>query len=154
MGGSLAAVDEQIPTFYIWALKDPERNDLERIQIVKGWLDRNGKTHEMVFDVACASDVEIDPNTNRCELETVELDVLDCAEHPVQGSAELRTLWVDPTYSSSERAFYYVRALETPTCRWSTWDALRNNVKPDSRVPVAIQERAWSSPVWIEPVLD
>lgn len=154
MGGSLAAVDEQIPTFYIWALKDPERNDLERIQIVKGWLDRNGKTHEMVFDVACASDVEIDPNTNRCELETVELDVLDCAGLPVQGSAELRTLWVDPTYSSNERAFYYVRALETPTCRWSTWDAIRSNVKPDSRVPVAIQERAWSSPVWIEPLLD
>lgn len=153
MGGSLKAKTEHAPSFFVWALKDPDRNNLERVQIIKGWLDHTGAQHERVFDVACASDAPIDPQTHRCTIDDVTQESIDCGVDSTESASELRALWTDPSYQANELAFYYVRVLETPSCRWSTWDALRNNVPPDSRVPAMIQERAWSSPVWLEPVL-
>ena len=76
-----------------------------------------------------------------------KVDITSCAFSQDVGAAELKTFWTDPTFEVTQRAFYYVRALENPTCRWSTWDALRNNVEPRSDIPKTIQERVWSSPI-------
>lgn len=153
MGGSLKGKADRAPSFFVWALKDPDRNNLERVQIIKGWLDHTGAQHERVYDVACASGAQIDPQTHRCDFDGVAPESINCGVDSTESASELRALWTDRSYKANELAFYYVRVLETPSCRWSTWDARRNNVAPDSRVPIMIQERAWSSPVWIEPVL-
>ena len=83
----------------------------------------------------------------RCPDNNAKVDISNCAFSQDVGAAELKTFWSDPTFKTDQRAFYYVRALENPTCRWSTWDAVRNNVEPRSDIPKTIQERVWSSPI-------
>ena len=106
---------------------------------------------ETVFDAACAQGIEVDRATNRCPTMDAEVNLEDCSFDDSIGSPELATVWTDPDFQPGEMAFYYLRALENPTCRWSTWDAIRSGTKPNPFVPATIQERAWSSPIWYTP---
>jgi hypothetical protein len=152
MGGTLLAKESastapSSPSFLIMASADPENAPLQRIQIVKGWIDTDGNTHEDVIDVACAGNAEVNPKTNRCPDNGARVDITDCSINLETGAAQLSTLWHDPDFRADQRAFYYARALENPTCRWSTWDAIRAGVAPRSDLATTIQERAWSSPI-------
>ena len=153
MGSTMQTKVEEDPTFFVWALQDPKRNKLDRIQIIKGWLDSDGQQHEKVFDVVCAGDREMDVNSSRCVGELHTVDIENCAVDDSIGAAELKALWHDPNFQADQFAFYYVRVLETHSCRWSTWDAIRSGVEPNPKVPATIQERAWSSPIWVYPEL-
>ena len=147
MGADLDGIGQQTPSFFVWAVRDAFTAPLQRIQIIKGYIDDNGNPQEQVFDVACSDDGFPDPETYRCPDNNAKVDISTCAFSEDVGAAELKTFWSDPTFKSEQRAFYYVRALENPTCRWSTWDAVRNNVEPRSDMPKTIQERVWSSPI-------
>jgi hypothetical protein len=147
MGGNLEAKAGAEPGFLLWALADALGAPLQRMQIIKGWLDEEGETFEMVYDVACAGGASVNSETHRCPDNGAEVDLSDCSYSRADGAGQLRTFWRDPDFDPKERAFYYVRVLENPTCRWSTWDALRAGVSPRPDLPVTIQERAWSSPI-------
>ena len=108
-------------------------------------------TQEKVFDVACSDGLSIDPGTHRCPDNGAAVNLTDCSITADVGADELKTAWVDPEFDETESAFYYVRVLQNPTCRWSTWDALRANVEPRYNIESTIQERAWSSPIWYTP---
>jgi hypothetical protein len=147
MGGNLQASDDRQPTFLTWAVADPNTAKLQRMQMIKGWLE-NGEHQEQVYDVACSDDLSVDPQTNRCPDNGARVDLNDCSTSANVGASELKTLWKDPDFTPGQEAFYYVRVLENPVCRWSTWDALRAGEKPRSDMSATIQERAWSSPIW------
>ncbi len=150
MGGDLPARGDSAPTFIVWALRDPLGAPLERAQIVKGWV-QDGETFEQVFDVACSDDGEVDPVTHRCPDNGARVDLGDCSISADAGAAELRSAWQDPAFDAGQNAFYYVRVLENPTCRWSTWDALRADIAPRQGLATTLQERAWTSPIWFRP---
>ena len=153
MGAVLRPDDanNESPTFFAWVGADLMSAPLQRVQVVKGWIDADGATHEKVWDVACSDGLEVDPTTNRCPDNGAAVDSSTCEISAGVGAAELITAWKDPSYDSSQDAFYYVRALQNPTCRWSTYDAIRLGIEPDPRVPASIRERVWSSPIWIDP---
>ena len=150
MGGDLLGSGDAAPSFLVWAMRDPLAAPLQRVQVVKGWVDE-GTTHEVVYDVACSDGLTVDQETHRCPDNGATVDLDTCAVGDGMGAAELRTIWSDPDFDAGERAFYYLRVLENPTCRWSTWDALRAGVEPRRDVAATIQERAWSSPIWYTP---
>ena len=112
-------------------------------------IDANGQMIAGYYDRIGYDNIEVvaDPDTYRCPDNNAKVDISNCAFSQDVGAAELKTFWSDPTFKVEQRAFYYVRALENPTCRWSTWDAVRNNVEPRSDIPKTIQERVWSSPI-------
>ena len=152
MGGTLLAKQQtedntSSPGFLVIASADPKNAPLQRIQVVKGWVDSAGKTHERVMDVACANGAVVDAQTNRCPDNGARVDISDCSINPESGSAELAALWQDQDFDPAQRAFYYARAIENPTCRWSTWDAVRAGVAPRPDFATTLQERAWSSPI-------
>ena len=152
MGADLLNNDDQIPEFIVWALRDMNSAPLQRIQIIKGWIDMNsGRPKEKVFDVACSDGLEPDPITNRCPDNGARVNINDCSITSNVGSSELKTVWKDPEFKVNDKAFYYVRVLENPTCRWSTWDAIKSGFKPREGLHETIQERAWSSPIWYIP---
>ena len=153
MGGELAAHPGNAPRFFVQAARDPREAWLQRAQVVKSWIDESGETHERLFDVACSNGLTPDPKTHRCPDNGASVDLDDCSISLDKGDVELVTLWSDPTFDPTERALYYARVLQNPTCRWSTWDAIRIGVEPTSKVPATIQERAWSSPIWIAPAV-
>ena len=151
MGGDLrGSATEAAPSFLIWATRDPLAAPLQRVQVVKGWIE-DGTTYEQVYDVACSDGLTVDPGTHRCPDNSARVDLETCAVSDGVGASELKTVWADPDFDADERAFYYLRALENPTCRWSTWDALRAGAEPRRDIPATIQERAWSSPIWFAP---
>jgi len=150
MGSDLQAQPEGSPLFLAWAVRDALSAPLQRLQIIKGWVE-DGETAELVYDVTCSDGASPDPATHRCPDNGAKVNLEDCAYSQDKGAGELRASWRDPDFDPNQRAFYYVRALENPTCRWSTWDALRAGVAPRSDLAVLIQERAWSSPIWILP---
>ena len=150
MGSDLRAAGERAPAFLVWALADPRAAPLQRVQIIKGWLE-NGEHREQVFDVACSDGARVDATSGRCPDNGARVDLSDCSISDDVGAAELKALWRDPAFQPDQEAFYYVRVLENPTCRWSTWDAIRADVAPRSDLPTTIQERAWSSPIWYRP---
>ena len=131
-------------------MRDARSAPLQRVQIVKGWV-ADGKARERVFDVACSDGLMVDPQTHRCPDNGATIDLASCTIPETTGSAAISGVWKDPEFDSAQRALYYVRVLENPTCRWSTWDALRAEVAPRPDIQPTIQERAWSSPIWIEP---
>ena len=150
MGGDLKPSTGKAPKFLVWALRDPNSGYLQRAQIVKGWVE-NGKAKEQVFDVACSDKLALNKTTWRCPDNGAGVNLQTCEPDRFKGDVELRTLWTDPSFNPRQRAFYYVRVLENPSCRWSTWDALRNGTPPNPTLAKTIMERAWSSPIWYEP---
>ena len=150
MGGDLEAGDDGAPSFLVWALRDPENAWLQRAQVVKGWLE-DGETQERVYDVACSDGLEPDSETHRCADNGARVNLDDCSISRDKGAVELRTTWTDPDFDPGTRSFYYVRVLENPTCRWSTWDALSLGIEPNPDLHATHQERAWSSPIWYTP---
>jgi hypothetical protein len=150
MGADLLGEGNDVPRFFAWAVRDANSAALQRLQIVKGWTV-DGDHHERVYDVACSDGLVPDPKSHRCPDNGARVDITDCSVTPRVGAPELKTVWSDPDFDASVRAFYYVRVLENPTCRWSTWDAIRAGVAPRPNLPATIQERAWSSPIWYIP---
>ena len=104
-----------------------------------------------MIDVACAGGAAVNPKTKRCPDNGATVDLSDCSIDARTGAAELSTLWKDPDFDPDERAFYYVRVIEIPTPRWSTYDAVRSGLSVPPGIPATIQERAWSSPIWYAP---
>ncbi|MEM7003701.1 MAG: DUF3604 domain-containing protein [Pseudomonadota bacterium] len=150
MGGEISGAGDQAPSFYLWASKDPDTQALQRLQIIKGWIE-DGEQQEEVIDVACSDGGEVDPTTNRCPDNGAIVDIATCATTPDKGANELSATWTDPNFDPAQRAFYYVRVLENPKCRWSTWDAIRAGTPPNPNMHATIQDRAWSSPIWYTP---
>jgi hypothetical protein len=150
MGGELEVSAGESPEFLVLAVRDPLSAPLQRLQIIKGW-EADGETFEIVIDIACSDGLAVDPATQRCPDNGARVDLVDCSITRDAGDGEMRALWSDPDFDPEERAFYYVRVLENPTCRWSTWDALRAGVEPRSDLHKTLQERAWSSPIGIIP---
>jgi hypothetical protein len=150
MGSDLPSRDGVAPMFLVWATRDPMSAALQRVQIIKGWVE-HGQQREKVYDVACSDGLEVDPTTHRCPDNGAEVNLSDCSITPDVGDAQMKALWTDPDFDPTRRAFYYVRVLENPTCRWSTWDAVRDGVEPRPDLKKTLQERAWSSPIWYVP---
>ena len=150
MGGDLEGGGDGAPSFLVWALRDPENAWLQRAQVIKGWLE-DGEAQERVYDVVCSDGLEPDPETHRCEDNGAQVNLDDCSISRDKGAVELRTTWTDPDFDPGARSFYYVRVLENPTCRWSTWDALSLGIEPNPDLHATHQERAWSSPIWYTP---
>jgi hypothetical protein len=152
MGGDLsAASDGKAPSFLVWALRDAHSAPLQRVQIVKGWLGADGATQERVYDVACSDGLVPDANTHRCADNGAKVDLGNCSINQDRGAAELAATWTDPDFRAGVPAFYYVRVLENPTCRYSQYDANRLGVPHPEGFAPTIQERAWSSPIWYGP---
>jgi len=139
------------PRFAVWAEADARSAPLQRLQIIKGWIDGQGDTHESVYDVACAGGVAVDSDTHRCPDNGATVNLSDCSFAANTGAAQLQVVWSDPDFDPGQRAFYYTRVLENPTCRWSTWDAIRAGTEPRSDLAATLQERAWSSPIQYVP---
>jgi hypothetical protein len=152
MGGDLRdAPRGQAPTFMIRALRDPDGANLDRIQIIKGWLDRAGKTHERIYDVAVSDDRRIDAD-GRCRTPVGSTVDLERATYTnTIGDALMTTYWRDPDFDPNEPAFYYVRVLEIPTPRWTTYDAAFFGIERPDIVPATTQDRAYTSPIWYTP---
>lgn len=151
MGGNLEkAAKGRVPTFLVAALKDPYSGNLDRIQIVKGWLDAAGKTHEKVYDVAWSGDRKPDANGKLPAVGNT-VNVANASWTNSIGASELITVWKDPNFNRKQRAFYYARVIEIPTPRWSAYDAKRFGESMDKKVPMVTQERAYTSPIWYSP---
>lgn len=150
MGADLPSDGEGAPAFYAWAIRDPNTVGLQRLQIVKGWIE-DGEHQEAVVDVACSDGGTVDPETQRCPDNGATVDLATCDVSEDKGAGELGAVWRDPDFDPAQHAFYYVRVLENPKCRWSTWDAIRAGVAPRPDMHATIQDRAWSSPIWVRP---
>jgi len=152
MGGDLSQAPQgKSPTFIAAALKDAIGANLDRIQIIKGWVDKDGKTQERVYDVAVSGGRKIDAD-GRCKTPVGStVDVENATWTNTIGAPELITVWKDPVFDPALRAFYYVRVLEIPTPRWTAYDAKRFGVKPLPGTTMTLQERAYTSPIWYTP---
>jgi hypothetical protein len=150
MGGDLPAPKSNSPSFIVQAVKDPDDANLDRVQIIKGWT-KNGQIFEKIFDVAWSDNRQIDIATGKLAPVGNTVDIKNATYTNTIGAAELKAVWTDPEFDPSQHAFYYVRALQIPTPRWSTYDAAKLGVAPPSEVPASVQERAWTSPVWYTP---
>ncbi len=152
MGGDLRVKPEgaDAPNFMIYALRDPIGANLDRIQIVKGWLDADGTTHEKVYDIAWSDKREQDKNGKLPAVGNT-VDAATASWTNTIGASELSTIWTDPDFDVKQKAFYYARVLEIPTPRWSTYDAFRFGIDLPEGAPVSTQERAYTSPIWYSP---
>ena len=151
MGGNLAvSEDGAAPTFLVAALKDPLSGNLDRIQIVKGWLDAEGETQEKVYNVVWAGDRALDVDGKLPDVGNT-VDVANATWTNTIGAAELIGTWQDPDFEASQSAFYYVRVIEIPTPRWTAYEAKRFGVEMDAAVPMITTERAYTSPIWYTP---
>ena len=140
------------PTFAVWALKDPESGNLDRIQIIKTWIDPKTKYQkEKIYDVAWSDDRTIDPKTGKLPTVGNTVNVKKATYTNKIGDSQLSVVWTDPDFDPALKMVYYVRVLEIPTPRWSTYDAMRSGLPLPEDVPSSIQERAYSSPIWYTP---
>ena len=124
--------------------------NLDRIQIVKGWVDAAGKTQEKVYDVAW-SDERAPDDKGKLPAVGNTVNVKECTYENSIGSAQLLKAWTDPNFDASQAAFYYLRVLEIPTPRWTAYDAMRYGAKMPKEAPMTTQQRAYSSPIWYSP---
>jgi hypothetical protein len=153
MGGELRdAPYRKAPRFLVAAMKDPLSGNLDRIQIIKGWLDQRGERHEKVYNVVWADAERRDLDANG-KLPRVgnTVDVKNATWSNTIGDPELITVWTDPDFDPNQRAFYYARVLEIPTPRWTAYDAKFFGVRMPEEVPMITQERAYTSPIWYSP---
>jgi hypothetical protein len=151
MGGDLSpASGEAAPTFMVYALRDSIGANLDRIQIVKGWLDAKGRTHEKVYDVAWSAGRTPDGNGVLPAVGNT-VDVAAANWTNTIGASELGTVWTDPDFDAAQSAFYYARVLEIPTPRWIVYDAFRFGVDIPEGAETIHQERAYTSPIWYDP---
>lgn len=153
MGGDLSnAPAGKSPTFLVAALKDSYSGNLDRIQIIKGWMDSKDKLHEKVYDVVWSDADKREPGSDG-KLPAVgnTVNVEKATWTNTIGDPELITVWKDPDFDPKQRAFYYARVLEIPTPRWTAYDTLRFNIEMSEQVPMTIQERAYTSPIWYTP---
>jgi hypothetical protein len=152
MGGDLPprADGSTSPTFMVYALRDAVGANIDRIQIIKGWLGDDGETHEKVYDVAWSGDRSIGSDGKLPAVgNTVDVDNANWTN--TIGASELATVWTDPDFDAGQNAFYYARVIEIPTPRWSTYEAYRFGIPIPEGAPTATQERAYTSPIWYTP---
>ena len=149
MGGELAA-QKTSPSFVVQAMKDPVDANLDRIQIVKGWVDETGLAQEKVYDVAWSDERQLDENGKLPAVENT-VDIKTAMYENSVGAAQLATLWRDPDFSPEQSAFYYARVLQIPTPRHSLYDAVAMEMEKAEDFPDTIQERAYSSAIWYKP---
>jgi hypothetical protein len=152
MGGDLSKAPEgkKAPTFMVYALRDPIGANLDRIQIVKGWMDEKGKTYEKVYDVVWSGDRKPDAKGKLPAVgNTVDLKAANWLN--TIGASELMTVWTDPDFDAKEKAFYYARVLEIPTPTWVAYDMVRFGTKAPKEAKLIHQERAYTSPIWYKP---
>jgi hypothetical protein len=151
MGGDLRkGPNGKSPSFLVAALKDPYSGNLDRIQIVKGWTNKDGKTEEKVYDVVWSGDRK--PGTDgKLPLVGSTVNVEKATWKNTIGSTEFISVWTDPDFDASQSAFYYARVIEIPTPRWTAYEALRFGVEMTPNVPMTTQERAYTSPIWYTP---
>jgi hypothetical protein len=149
MGGDLRGSGEA-PTFMVYALRDPIGANLDRIQIVKGWLDADGETHEKVYDVAWSSGRDPDSDGVLPPVGNT-VDVVNANWTNTIGASELGAVWTDPDFDASQSAFYYARVIEIPTPRWVVYDAFRFGIEIPEDAETSHQERAYTSPIWYSP---
>jgi hypothetical protein len=152
MGGDLPAkpASASAPTFMVYALRDPIGANLDRIQIVKGWLDDNGRTQEKVYDVAWSGNRKIGADGKLPPVGNT-VDVENANWTNTIGAPELTAVWTDPDFNAGQKAFYYARVIEIPTPRWTTYDAFRFGIDLPEGAPTSTQERAYTSPIWYMP---
>ena len=152
MGGDLkSAPAGKAPTFIAAALKDPIGANLDRIQIIKGWLDKAGKVQERIYDVAVSDDRKIGSDGRCTKAVGSTVDVASASWTNTIGDPELAAVWSDPDFDASLRAFYYARVIEIPTPRWTAYDARFFGTKAGADVRMTLQERAYTSPIWYTP---
>ena len=152
MGGDLTrGANTHAPTFMVAASRDSDGANLDRVQIVKGWLDAEGNTQEKVFDVAWSAGRTIDAKTGKLASVGSTVDVANTTYSNSIGAAELATVWTDPEFNASQNAFYYARVLQIPTPRWTAYDAKYFGATIDPRAAMVTQDRAYSSPIWYTP---
>jgi hypothetical protein len=152
MGGDITAAPAgKSPTFLVGAMKDPIGANLDRIQIIKGWVDGAGKTQERIYDVAVSDRRKIEAD-GRCKTPVGNtVDLANATWTNTIGDPELLTVWKDPAFDPSHRAFYYARVIEIPTPRWTAYDVKRLGSKPLPGTKLTLQERAFTSPIWYTP---
>ncbi len=152
MGGDLTGAPQGgAPRFMIRALRDPDGANLDRVQIIKGWLDDQGGTHERIYDVVVSDGRKIGADGRAKDPVGSTVDVDKATYTNTIGEAVLGAHWQDPEFDPAQHAFYYVRVLEIPTPRWTTYDAAFYGIKRPDNVPATIQDRAYTSPIWYTP---
>lgn len=152
MGGDLMrAPAGKVPRFMVTASKDPDEANLDRIQIIKGWLDAKGQTHEKIYDVALSDGRKVDPRTGKAPRVGSTVNVGDASYTNTIGAPELAVVWTDPDFDPAERAFYYARVIEIPKPRWTAYDAKFFKLTMPKQVPRITQDRAYTSPIWYTP---
>jgi hypothetical protein len=151
MGGDLPArPDGKAPTFLVAAQRDPYGGNLDRVQIVKGWLDSDGKRHEQIYNVVWSGDRQLDESGKLPSVGNT-VDVATATWTNTIGASELSTVWRDPDFDPDQPAVYYARILEIPTPRWTAFEAARFGVTVPSESPMTTQERAYTSAIWYSP---
>jgi hypothetical protein len=150
MGSDLRAKIGKEPTLIVWAVKDPDDANLDRIQIVKGWT-KQGQIFEKVYDVAWSENRKPDSATGKVPAVGNTVDIKNASYTNTIGAVELKKVWKDPEFDPGLHAFYYARVIQIPTPRWSTYDANKLGVPPPTYLPATVQERAWTSPIWYTP---
>jgi hypothetical protein len=152
MGGDLPSrpAGSAAPRFLVQAVKDPDGANLDRVQIIKIWLD-HGTYQEKVFDVALSGNRKVEPKTRRAPVVGNTVDLTTGEYRNTIGSPQLTTVWHDTEFDPSKPAVYYARVLEIPTARWSTLLAIKSKLPIPEPVPATIQQRAWTSPIWFTP---
>lgn len=150
MGQDLPPVAGEAPTFAVWANKDPDSGNLDRIQIIKGWYDQRGYGFQKIYNVAWSDDRKVD-ETGKLPPVGSSVDIADASYTNTIGESELKAVWTDPDFDPTQHAMYYARVIEIPTPRWSTYDAKQLGLEPPAVVDATIQERAWTSPIWYTP---
>jgi len=148
MGGELQGASAAAPRFAVWAIRDPESGNLDRIQIIKGWVDASGKSHEKIYDVAWSGQRSVDASGHLPAVGNT-VDATTATYENSIGAEQLSTLWTDPDFDPAQEAFYYARVIEIPTPRWTTYDAVKLGIPAPE--PVTLQERAVTSAIWYSP---